>query len=134
MRFFEDDFLPNLRKEDETNSVRLGFRHAFSPGSDLIGNFQYSDADSRFEDSADPFLTLFEIKGDDEAYGGELQYLFRSQYINIVSGAGYFEIDSKDKITREFAPPFPPIVKTTVDGDTTTVMLTCIPISNSRQI
>ena len=45
LRFFKDDFLPNLRKEDETNTVRLGFRHGFSPDSVLIGNFQYSDAD-----------------------------------------------------------------------------------------
>jgi len=118
LRSFEDDFLPNLRKKDETNTVRLGFRHGFSPSSVLIGNFQYSDADRRVEDSKEPVLKLFEIKGDDEAYGGELQYLFRSQYINIVGGAGHFEIDSKDKITREFAPPGPTI-KTTVDRDTT---------------
>ncbi len=50
LRFFEDDFLPNLEEDDETNSVRLGFRHAFSPGSDLIGNFQYQDADRSLKD------------------------------------------------------------------------------------
>ena len=119
LRFFEDDFSPNLRKKDENNTVRLGFRHAFSPSSVLIGNFQYSDEDRRSEDSVEPILRLFEIKGDDKAYGGELQYLFRSQHISIVGGAGHFEIDSKDNITQEFAPPLPPVVKINVDRDTT---------------
>ena len=26
------------------------------------------------------------------------QYLFRSKYVNFVSGAGYFDIDSEDEI------------------------------------
>jgi hypothetical protein len=119
-RFFEDEFLPNLRQEDETDTVRFGFRHGFSPDSVLIGNFQYSDADRKLEDSDEPILRLFEIKGDDKAYGGELQYLFRSPFIDIVSGAGHFEIDSKDDFTTEIAPPFPPIViksQTTIDRD-----------------
>jgi len=43
-----------------------------------------------------------DLEGDDESVGGELQYLFRSEYFNFVTGAGYFDIDSKDKITTEF--------------------------------
>jgi hypothetical protein len=49
---------------------------------------------------------------DQDNYGGELQYLFRSKYLNIVSGAGYFKMDSKDKFFFEllFLPPAPPEV------------------------
>jgi tetratricopeptide (TPR) repeat protein len=95
--FFEDDFLPNLRKEDETNTVRLGFRHGFSPGSVLIGNFQYSDA-NRSDRNSGPILTRFDVEADEDAYGGELAYLLRSNYLNIVTGAGYIKINRDDDV------------------------------------
>ncbi|MFO7643657.1 MAG: FecR domain-containing protein [Desulfosarcina sp.] len=41
--FFSDNFRPYLRQEDQTDTVRLGFRHVFSPSHTLIGNFQYQD-------------------------------------------------------------------------------------------
>jgi len=106
LRFFEDDFNEDLREEDQVESYRLGFRHSFSPASDLIGNFQYSDAQGDvYSPSPDPDfifpITVFEDNVDDDAYGGELQYLRRSQYINFVTGAGYFHIDRKDRITLD---------------------------------
>ncbi len=112
--FFEDDFLPDLRKEDETNTVRLGFHHAFSPGSSLIGNFQYTDADRSDRDS-DPFLTRFDVEADEDAYGGELEYLLRSQYVSLVTGAGYFKFKRDDDVFVDiFDTPF---IRTTLDRD-----------------
>jgi opacity protein-like surface antigen len=115
LRFFEDDFRPNLDQETETNTFRLGFRHSFSPGSDLIGNFSYFDGDDKEKDEPlDPSITFIDGKADRDTYGGELQYLFRSQYINFVSGAGHVDIDGKDKIDSEalvpLPPPLPPIL------------------------
>jgi tetratricopeptide (TPR) repeat protein len=117
LRFFQDDFLPNLRQEVETKTARLGFRHAFSPGSDLIGNFQYQDVEGGFRDEPSPVLTI-DSRPEAEAYGGELQYLFRSGYMNIVGGAGYFNTDIEDTETTDLnippiiigPPPVPPIV------------------------
>ncbi len=34
-------------------------------------------------------------------YSGELQYLFRSKYVNIIIGGGYFAIDRRILILRE---------------------------------
>jgi tetratricopeptide (TPR) repeat protein len=102
LRFFEDDFLPRLQQEDKSNFVRLGFRHTFS-SSTLIGNFSYQDKDRSLKDTPDPvFVPLAKIDGDDEALGSDLQHLFRSEKINIISGLGYFDIDSKEKVTVEF--------------------------------
>ncbi|NIM96522.1 MAG: TonB-dependent receptor [candidate division Zixibacteria bacterium] len=118
LRFFEDDFLPNLREEDERDLIRLGFRHAFSPGSDLIGNFMYQFRDSRIRDEPIPILDI-DIGSDEDAYGGELQHLFRSEYINIVGGAGHFHVDDEAVTTTELSlpeiiiplpPPLPPII------------------------
>jgi tetratricopeptide (TPR) repeat protein len=101
LKFYDDDFFPNERNEDETKSGRLGFRHAFSPGSILIGNFQYADTDDRFfNEIVNPpvpfpnsLITDEEI--DEDLYSGELQHLFRSQYVNTVIGGGYFDRDGK---------------------------------------
>jgi hypothetical protein len=35
LRFFPDDFIPTLHQE-RTTTARLGFHHAFAPGSDVI--------------------------------------------------------------------------------------------------
>ncbi|MCP4295061.1 MAG: TonB-dependent receptor, partial [Proteobacteria bacterium] len=96
--YLEDDINENLRQDGNINTFRLGFRHAFSPRSDLIGNFQYQDADNRIRDNPDPIFDV-DLKTEDDAYGGELQYLLRSKHLNIVSGGGYFYIDSEEKFT-----------------------------------
>ena len=120
--FFEDDILPNQREDNDTKTARLGFHHAFSPGSHLIGNFQYSDGDRSLKDEDTEFFPVFkfDLDGDDDAYSGELSYLFRSEYVNFVTGAGYFDIDSNDdiKLSLDFGVP-PPFVldKFTVDRD-----------------
>jgi tetratricopeptide (TPR) repeat protein/opacity protein-like surface antigen len=108
LRFFEDDFLRNLDEETESDTVRLGFRHSFAPGHDVIGNFQYQDADNRILDDPDAVLDV-DLKTEDDAYGGELQYLMRSKNFNAVAGGGYFYIDSEEKNVFTLNLPPPPI-------------------------
>jgi hypothetical protein len=126
LRFEPDDFLTDYREMQESDSVRLGIRHAFSPGSQLIGNFTYQEKDYIDQKSVgsppvnlgdSPFvINLEENKFDDEAYSGELQYLFRSENSNVVAGAGYFDIDQQKTYTSDTdfyppllpPPPFPP--------------------------
>ncbi|MGD2022345.1 MAG: TonB-dependent receptor [Desulfobacterales bacterium] len=108
LRFFEDDFLPRKDENNESKLIRAGFRHAFSPANVLIGNFAYQDVDRNIKDSPVPvFVPLAKIEGDDDAYSYELQHLFRSKFINIVTGAGYFDIDAQETVTTDifFFPP-----------------------------
>ena len=49
-RFFQEDFLPDQRTDVTTKSGRIGLRHAFSPGSIVLGNFQYAHRDDDFID------------------------------------------------------------------------------------
>ena len=126
MRGFEDDFFNNLRQEYTTKTYRLGFRHSFSPSSDLIGYYQHADGD-RSQNYTFPlpippaFPTLvFDQKGDLNSKGGELQYLFRSQYINFVGGGGYFDIGQTDHYFQGLdvgAPTIVPIADVTANGD-----------------
>ena len=104
LNFFEENALPFLRHDDEVTSGRLGFRHAFTPGSILLGNFQYSDGDRGASDlflfdpgdfglPPPPVEDFTEDSSNENAYSGELSYLFRSQNSDIVSGAGAFSIE-----------------------------------------
>ena len=43
LRFDPDSFYSNLEEEDETNSIRFGLRHSFTPGSIFLGSFIYQD-------------------------------------------------------------------------------------------
>jgi tetratricopeptide (TPR) repeat protein len=109
LRFFEDDFLPDLDQREENQLIRLGFRHAFAPGSNLLGNFMYQHGEFDREDDPVPGVVNVDTDSDADDYSGELSYLLRSNYINLVTGAGYFDIDAKSDITTTITPPFPPI-------------------------
>ncbi len=93
--------MTDQRNEVTTQSGRIGFRHGFSPGSIVLGNFQYAN---RKDDFVDVFYfdgtwdgfppppdaeDIFENPVEEDGYAGELSYLFRSRYINLVSGVGY---------------------------------------------
>ena len=95
-RFFPDAFLPGLRNEQERHTVRLGGRHNFSPGSILLASLTYQKSDRRVltDEFAGP-NTFIESKLPEEAYGAELQHLFRSKYFTLTSGAGYFDVDGE---------------------------------------
>jgi tetratricopeptide (TPR) repeat protein len=109
LRFEADDFLTDYREEQQSDLVRIGLRHAFSPGSQLIGNFTYQEKDFASNAPTSPptgtvtgpppppqaVIVVDENKDDEKSYSGELQYLFRSQRASIVSGAGYFDIDQE---------------------------------------
>jgi tetratricopeptide (TPR) repeat protein len=116
LRFLPGDFFPDLRQEDETKMVRAGFHHAFSPGSDLIGNFMYQEADRSLgvtiPDPLQPLHAVLNLGKDEDALGGELQYLFSSKYIKFTSGVGHFEIDSEDITDAQifFNLPDPPVL------------------------
>lgn len=114
--FFEDNFAPNLRSIDEVNQGRLGFHHAFSPGSDLIGNFQFADAD-RFSRDFDAIFTRYDIETEEESYGGELSYLLRSHKFNIIAGGGYYTVKKDDATIVDYlgVPYFNEVVNNGVD-------------------
>ena len=98
LRFLKDDFRPLERIESRTKTIRVGFHHSFSPNSDLIGNASYQVFDSR--DNLPPpgsICLLMTTAIEADSVSGELQYLFRSNYVNIVAGGGLFDIKS-DKI------------------------------------
>jgi len=110
LNFDPDSFLPTLRLEEEKNTFRFGFHHAFSPGSDLIGYVarQESDRNRKF---GVPQIVSFDDDTNDAGTGGELQHLLRSKRFHLVSGAGYFTVDRdlREEILIQQPPPDSPI-------------------------
>ncbi|MGH8583553.1 MAG: TonB-dependent receptor domain-containing protein [Gammaproteobacteria bacterium] len=105
LNFFRDDVLRNLRVDAETETYRAGLRHAFSPNSVLLASFMYQRRDTLSHDEP-PGLTALDIKEPNlEGFSGELQYLFRSRYINITGGVGHFSVNREQVLTLEFSPP-----------------------------
>jgi tetratricopeptide (TPR) repeat protein len=102
--FFDNDFFPNLSQDSNTSMARLGFRQSFSPSSVVIGNFSYQALNGTDQNQLDPDFG-FSFKTDQDAYGNELQHLFRSQFLNLVTGVGYFNIDGNAKDNFEIGPP-----------------------------
>jgi len=104
LNFFEDNDDPFLREKNQVQSIRVGGRHAFSPASILIGNFQYSNFkyhqfDRFFYEATDfgltppPVQDFDNFREKDDAFSGELSHLYRSKYVDIVSGAGAFRVN-----------------------------------------
>jgi tetratricopeptide (TPR) repeat protein len=125
LRFFKDDFFPGLEGKEKRHTVRVGGRHEFSPGSIVLGSFIYADAN--FKDTLtgqNPPVNFIEIKQPQDGYTVEGQHLFRSQYLNLTTGAGYFDINGKQKNTLDLQAfcaipvPFPPFCLLNIPAST----------------
>jgi tetratricopeptide (TPR) repeat protein len=106
-RFFPEDFFPGERNTEERQTGRLGARHSFSPDSIVIGSVTYQHADVKLHDNqVDPFPDDFiDLKRPESAFSTEVQHLFRSRWVNLVTGVGYFDIHGS--LTREFGITIP---------------------------
>ena len=113
-RFFPEDFFSGLRTTRETDTFRIGGRHAFSPQSILLASVMYQAFGENVRDKAVPFpidfIQSIELNSPDiDAFSGELQHLFRSRYVNLTTGFGYFDISGKTRSIFTFAGPVPPL-------------------------
>jgi tetratricopeptide (TPR) repeat protein len=116
-RFFPEDIFPGQRNDQESQSIRLGGRHAFSPDSIVLGSFTYVDADDGLRDEQFPGFRFIDVLGSAHAFGGEIQHLFRSRFFNLTSGVGYSDLDGEIRQTRGLFEPDPPEVSSTTSID-----------------
>jgi tetratricopeptide (TPR) repeat protein len=125
LRFDPEDFLPTLRQNEESRIARVGLRHSFSPGSNLIASFAYQDLkDSACLTSEQPFgTTTVDTSVKQKGFIAEVQHLYRSGPVSLISGAGYFSADQNSTTSFQTAfspegPPLPPQTQTDrVDKD-----------------
>ncbi|MHC4105713.1 MAG: TonB-dependent receptor, partial [Planctomycetota bacterium] len=119
---FDPDISLHMRNEEKGDNIRVGFRHSFSPKSDLIGSVIYQSIDidqnhTRNVATTPPVIsakanTAFEENR--KGYIAELQHLFRTEKFNLTSGIGYTDQDLETTTIIDLfdvvlpPPPFPP--------------------------
>jgi tetratricopeptide (TPR) repeat protein len=117
LRFFDENVFPGLRNTEEVHTIRLGARHAFSPGSILLGSFMYQDSQIDATDTQSPALppdSLVDTSRPETSYSFELQHLLRTHYFNLTSGGGYFNVDGSQRVT---VTGLPEPIDSTLDRD-----------------
>ena len=84
--FDPNRFSRGFREQSDTDSVRFGFHHTFSPSSHLLAAASYQ----RKDDQAFPLLF------EDVGFGVETQYIYSSEQLSLVSGVGHFDRDERE--------------------------------------
>ncbi|KHE92592.1 MAG: TonB-dependent receptor [Candidatus Scalindua rubra] len=134
LRFDPDNF-DRLSQKRQTDTLRLGFRHSFTPYSETIASFIYqnSDLDTRLTDPDIPVSStttlsdgsILRLTGasvglgthlDENSWTGEIRHLFQSKSgrFYITAGVGRFNSDRKNNFTTNGSytgslQPFPPL-------------------------
>jgi Flp pilus assembly protein TadD len=106
-RFFKEDVFDTLRNMQEKESVRLGARHDLTPNSTLLASFVYQD--SQIDAKADDFPVpdgFFKLGIPEESLGAELQHLYRTEFLDLRTGAGAVDLDRKENQSFGFPAGF----------------------------
>ena len=118
-KFFREAFSTSLRNSLDSDTYRLGLRHAFSPSSTLIASFIQQDRQTgaSFSQAPDFGLGIPGLDGvvgiPEQAKGAEVQHIWRSERFNLRTGLGYFDVDRTENVDQTLliplpTPPFPP--------------------------
>ena len=127
LRFDPNDFSPRNRRNIETDFLRVGYRYTPTSRSDILVSASSVDAtDQSFVESFSNYFLGFPIpvgqlqtEGDTttdaESYNTEIQYIFRQDILNVITGAGRFHQDASQEgtITEIFLDvlfPVPPLI------------------------
>ncbi len=110
LRFDPNDVLPNQRETSDTQTYRVGIRHAVSPSTDILGSFIYVESNPTLKDFFPDVYTL-SADTEDRGFIAEAQSIFRSEAWNAVAGIGSADIHRKETDYLAFVmdpgpPPF----------------------------
>jgi len=120
---FDPDISLHMRNEERGDNIRVGFRHSFSPKSDLIGSIIYQSTDidqnhTRNVAATPPVISAkanTDFKENRNGFIAELQHLLRTEKFNLTSGIGYTDQDLERTTIIDLFDvvlPFPPVLDT----------------------
>jgi tetratricopeptide (TPR) repeat protein len=99
--FDQQQFQPNLRKNDDVGRFRLGGHYSFSPSAEMIASFIYNQSDEE-QTNTPLYFVHRNIDEQAEGYNAELQYLLRKTSFNVITGAGYMDGDLDEKRSTHY--------------------------------
>ncbi|KAF0191427.1 MAG: TPR repeat-containing protein [Gammaproteobacteria bacterium] len=105
IRFDPTNFSSSLREIRDTDTSRLGLRHNFATGIDVLFSVLHQDQSIDRNDSIPGLAT--NINRQEDGLSTELQILYRSGLFNVVSGFRDFSSDSATTIDIDFGVPCP---------------------------
>jgi tetratricopeptide (TPR) repeat protein len=121
LRFQKDKFEDSFERNKRTESIRGGLRHSFSPNNTVLVSVMYSEENENLHDdqATDALFTAVFPPGaglvvdvdspDLRSHSVEGQHLFRSKYLNLTSGVGYFDINGEITSSALAGPPLVPV-------------------------
>jgi tetratricopeptide (TPR) repeat protein len=113
LRFGADNFSDSLRQKTRNNTLRLGVYHALTSHSDLIASFTTGKVDDNASVKATEFsvplppppfgpgtvlgrIDLDLITDRDQLYLAEVQHLYRSDRLKVITGLSHYNADRDD--------------------------------------
>ncbi|MCL4721902.1 MAG: TonB-dependent receptor, partial [Gammaproteobacteria bacterium] len=103
--FDPDNYLPDLRQREDSDSLKLGLRHDLSARSTILALASAQSTD--LFSGLPPFLSSdLEI----DTYSGELQYLYQGDRWSLVTGIRYSSQDADEQTVISFPIPDPPFI------------------------
>lgn len=113
IRFDPANFDGTRREQLDVEEERFGLHHIFTPNSEFIGSFIHSELGRGIN------VPLFGYGNSSEIVGnlGEVQYLYRSQLLRLVCGAGYLQEDLESQFSLIRGPTFPKTGLLTTDAN-----------------
>jgi tetratricopeptide (TPR) repeat protein len=93
LRFDPTNYSALQRNSDFRNTYRFGLHQTFTPNSDVVASVivQHSDLETR--ESYAPFGNIV-LQNTTNSLITEMQYLYRSSIVSVLSGAGHFRADA----------------------------------------
>jgi len=95
--FDPDAFDRDRRRDLIENVARLGLRVSPEPGLDVLGSLFYANRDEAFPAGGFP--------ASEEGLQAETQIVWRSELLNLTTGAGRYDVDVDREDIRVFPPP-----------------------------
>ena len=101
LRFDLENFEEKQREDTDRQSLRIGGRYSPNPNNDILGTVIFSRLDGKLQNSIPEAFFSFSFEQEEDGIMGEIQHLFRSEQVNLISGIGYFhaETDNVDAFT-----------------------------------
>ncbi len=112
--FDPNSFLRDKTVEREQDTARMGLRYAPTPRSTLLFSYihaakedarslsapAFSDTDEGVDVS--PFTSFVDVQADDDGDQFEGQYIYQRDWLNLVAGLAYSDVDSRSDETVSF--------------------------------
>ena len=106
LRFDPDNFSPNQRQTEDTQTFRVGLHHKMTPSSDLLANFAFENSKPVTDIPSE--TNSVNLEEDNDSYAAEFQQIFRTGWASFTSGGGHYYFDKKATLSFSATLPFPP--------------------------